>query len=263
MITAFLIYLMLGSVAGFLAGLFGIGGGLIIVPVLIFSFSAQGISTEILVHMAVGSSLAAIIFISVSSMRTHHAKEAVCWALFRPMAGGIVVGTVIGVVTVAELSGRMLQNVIGVFTLCVAVQMALELAPKPGRSSPPTFGLAGAGGFIGWASAIFGIGGGTLVVPFLTYCNVTMRKAVGTSAACGLPIAVAGALSNMVVGSREADLPEYAIGFVYLPAVLGIVLTSVPFARLGALLAHRLAPKLLRRIFALMLALIGLRFLLA
>lgn len=262
MISAFLLYLVLGSFAGLLAGLFGIGGGLIIVPVLILSFTAQDMSASIMTHMAVGSSLAAIVFTSLSSIRTHHAKGAVRWDLFRPMAVGIAVGTAVGVVTASGLSGPMLQNIIGVFALAVAVQMALELAPKPGRNPPGTAGLAGAGGGIGWASAIFGIGGGTIVVPFLTYCNVTMRQAVGTAAACGLPIAIAGAISNMVVGAGEPGLPEYAVGFVYLPAVLGIVLTSVPFARLGALLAHRIPPRILRRIFALMLALIGLRFLL-
>lgn len=263
MISAFLLYLVLGSCAGLLAGLFGIGGGLVIVPVLVLSFSAQGVNPEVLTHMAVGSSLAAIVFTSISSIRTHHAKGAVRWDLFRPMAVGIVIGTAVGVMTAAGLSGRMLQNIIGVFALAVAVQMALELAPKPGRSTPANPGLMLTGGGIGWASAIFGIGGGTLVVPFLTYCNVTMRNAVATSAACGLPIAIAGALSNMVVGAGEAGLPDYAVGFVYLPAVLGIVLTSVPFARLGALLAHRLPPKILRRTFALLLVLVGLRFLLA
>jgi uncharacterized membrane protein YfcA len=263
LISAFLLYLMLGAVAGVLAGLFGIGGGLIIVPVLIFSFAAQDMSVDILSHMAVGTSLAAIIFTSLSSIRTHHAKGAVRWDLFRPMAVGIVVGAAVGVLTAAGLSGSALQTIIGIFTLAVALKMALELAPKPGRNPPAKPGLVGMGGGIGWASALFGIGGGTLVVPFLTYCNVGMRHAVGTSAACGLPIAIAGALANMLVGAGRAGLPEYAVGFVYLPAVLGIVLTSVPFARLGAILAHRLSPKLLRRTFALMLALIGLRFLFA
>lgn len=263
LISAFLLYLMLGAVAGFLAGLFGIGGGLVIVPVLIFSFVAQGMSPEILAHMAVGSSLAAIAFTSLSSIRTHHSRGAVRWDLFRPMAVGIVFGAAVGVLVASGLSGQVLQKIIGVFTLTVAVQMALELSPRAGRNPPGTVGLTGTGGGVGAASALFGIGGGTLVVPFLTYCNVTMRQAVGTSAACGLPIAVAGAISNMFVGSGERSLPDYAVGFVYIPAVIGIVLTSVPFARLGAILAHRLSPKLLRRTFALMLALIGLRFLLA
>lgn len=263
LISAFLLYLMLGAIAGVLAGLFGIGGGLIIVPVLIFSFAAQGMSVDVLAHLAVGTSLAAIVFTSLSSIRTHHSKGAVRWDLFRPMAVGIVVGTALGVVTASGLSGATLQTIIGCFALAVALQMALELAPKPGRDTPGKPGLVSAGGGIGWASALFGIGGGTLVVPFLTYCNVGMRNAVATSAACGLPIAIAGAATNMVVGAGDSGLPEYSLGYVYFPAVIGIVLTSVPFARLGALLAHRLPPKLLRRIFALLLALIGLRFLFA
>ena len=263
LISAFLLYLILGAAAGALAGLFGIGGGLMIVPVLIFSFTAQGMEAETLAHLAVGTSLAAIVFTSLSSIRTHHSKGAVRWDLFRPMTVGIVVGAALGVYTAAGLSGSTLQVIIGCFTLAVSLKMALELTPKAGRNTPNRPGLVGVGGGIGWASALFGIGGGTLVVPFLTYCNVSMRHAVGTSAACGLPIAVAGATANVIIGSGKEGLPEYALGFVYLPAVLGIVLTSIPFARFGALLAHRLPPKLLRRTFALMLALIGLRFLLA
>ncbi|WP_246065510.1 sulfite exporter TauE/SafE family protein [Hydrocarboniclastica marina] len=262
-IAAFFLYLLLGAVAGVLAGLFGIGGGLIIVPVLIFSFQAQGLGGDVMAHLAVGTSLAAIVFTSLSSIRTHHAKGAVRWDLFRPMAVGIVFGTAFGVLTVAGISGPMLQNIIGIFTLVIAVKMGFALSPTPGRNPPAKPGLAGVGGVIGWASALFGIGGGSLVVPFLTYCNVGMRNAVATSAACGLPIAVAGALANMVVGQGQPGLPPYAVGYVYLPAVVGIVLTSVPFARLGALLAHRLSPVLLRRTFALLLTLIGIRFLLA
>lgn len=262
-IAAFFLYLLLGAVAGVLAGLFGIGGGLIIVPVLIFSFQAQGLGGDVMAHLAVGTSLAAIVFTSLSSIRTHHSKGAIRWDLFRPMAVGIVFGAVFGVLTVAGISGPMLQNIIGIFTLIIAVKMGFALSPTPGRSPPAKSGLAGVGGFIGWASALFGIGGGSLVVPFLTYCNVGMRNAVATSAACGLPIAVAGALANMAVGQGQPGLPPYAVGYVYLPAVVGIVLTSVPFARLGALLAHRLSPVLLRRTFALLLTLIGIRFLLA
>ncbi|MBZ2167181.1 MULTISPECIES: sulfite exporter TauE/SafE family protein [Marinobacter] len=256
-------YLALGALAGTLAGLFGIGGGLIIVPVLIFSFGIQGVSPEVAAHLAVGTSLATIVFTSISSVRSHHSRGAVRWDVFRPMAVGIVIGAILGAWTASLLSGPVLEMVIGVFVILVAIKMLLGAEPKPGRDVPGNAGLATAGGGIGWASAIFGIGGGTLTVPFLNWCNVRMQSAVGTSAACGLPIAVAGALSNIGTGWNNAALPEYSLGFIYLPAMLGIIATSVLFAKVGASLAHRLDAMLLKRIFAVFLLLVGLRFLLS
>ncbi|RKR71326.1 sulfite exporter TauE/SafE family protein [Marinobacter nauticus] len=263
MIGIIVLYLLLGALAGTMAGLFGIGGGLVIVPVLIFSFGLQGISPEIAAHHAVGTSLATIVFTSISSIRTHHQHGAVRWDLFRPMTFGIVVGAVLGAWTAAMLSGPVLETIIGVFVILVALKMILEVNPKPGRDVPGTTGLGAAGGIIGWASAIFGIGGGTLTVPYLSWCNVKMQQAVATSAACGFPIAIAGALANVWTGWQDPDLPELSLGFIYLPALVGVVATSVFFARIGAGLAHRLDGRLLKRIFAIMLVLVGLRFLLS
>ncbi len=256
------IYLALGALAGVLAGLFGIGGGLVIVPVLIFGFARQGVSGDVAAHLAVGTSLATIIFTSLSSIRSHHQHRAVRWELFRPMALGIVIGAMLGAWTASLLPGDVLELVIGVFVILVGLKMLLDVRPKPGRDVPARPGLVAAGGGVGWASAIFGIGGGTLTVPFLSWCNVRMQQAVGTSAACGLPIAVAGALTNVATGWQSPELPSYSLGFIYLPALLGIVPTSVLFARLGAALAHRLDAALLKRIFALILLVIGVRFLL-
>ncbi len=258
-----LLYLALGAVAGLLAGLFGIGGGLIIVPVLVFSFTYQGIPPEVLTHMAVGTSLATIVFTSISSVKAHQEKGGVRWDIFKPMAMGIIVGAVLGVFTAAELSGPVLQKVIGVFALVMAAQMGFGLKPKPSRDIPGSPGLIGTGAGIGWASAIFGIGGGSLSVPFLSWCNVRMQQAVGTSAACGLPIAVAAAVTNIYKGWEHPSLPEWSAGFIYLPAFLGIVITSVYFARVGAKLAHKLPADVLKRIFALLLFVVGSRFLLA
>lgn len=257
----FALYLVLGSVAGVLAGLFGIGGGLIIVPILIFSFDLQGVSSEVSTHLAVGTSLATIVFTSLSSIRSHHVKKAVRWDVFRPMVVGIVVGAVLGAWTASLLNGDSLQLIIGVFVILVALKMFFEVNPTPGRGVPGKVGLAGAGTGIGWASAIFGIGGGTLTVPFLSWCNVRMQHAVGTSAACGFPIALAGAAANGVTGWDNEALPGFSIGFIYLPALLGIVLTSVFCARYGAELAHRLDARMLKRIFAIFLVLVGIRFL--
>ncbi|MDC0664060.1 sulfite exporter TauE/SafE family protein [Marinobacter sp. SS21] len=261
-IMLFGLYLGLGALAGTLAGLFGIGGGLVIVPVLIFSFGLQGVNAEVAAHLAVGTSLATIVFTSLSSVRSHHRKQGVRWDIFRPMTAGIVLGAILGAWTASLLSGPALELIIGVFVILVALKMLLDVNPSAGRGIPGTTGLGAAGAGIGWASAIFGIGGGTLTVPFLSWCNVRMQQAVGTSAACGLPIAIAGALTNIATGWRQPELPELSLGFIYLPALVGIVVTSVFFARFGAELAHRLDAQLLKRIFAVVLILVGIRFLL-
>lgn len=263
LLLVFSIYLVLGAFAGTLAGLFGIGGGLIIVPVLIFSFGAQGFSLEVATHMAVGTSLATIVFTSVSSIRSHNTHLAIRWDIFRSMAVGIAAGALVGAWTASLLSGAALELVIGVFVILMGLKMLFEVNPAPGRDVPGPLGLGTAGLGVGWASAIFGIGGGSLTVPYLSWCNVRMQQAVGTSAACGLPIAIAGALGNAWAGWDEPALPEYSLGFIYLPALIGIILTSVLFAKVGAHLAHRLNAKVLKRIFAIMLLLIGLQFILS
>lgn len=255
-------YLSLGAAAGVLAGLFGVGGGIIIVPVLVLSFKAQGLAPEILTHLAIGTSLATIIFTSINSVLEHHRKGAVLWSLFVWMLLGICLGGQLGSMTAALLNGEMLQKIIGVFALVVAVQMSLQLRPNPSRVVPGKVGLTGAGVVIGWASAIFGIGGGTLTVPFLTWRSVPMQKAVATSAACGLPIAVSGAVGFMWNGWNNPQLPEWSAGFIYLPALAGIAISSMFFARVGARLAHRLSPLMLKRLFALLLFSVGVNFLL-
>lgn len=258
----FALYLLLGAAAGVLAGLFGVGGGLIIVPVLVFSFSSQGFAPEILTHLAVGTSLATIVFTSINSIREHHRRGAVQWNLVRWLTPGILGGAAVGGVTAALINGPILQKIIGIFAICIAIQLALNLTPKAARPQPQRPELIAAGSVIGWASAIFGIGGGSLTVPFLVWRSVVVQKAVATSAACGFPIALAGAIVFMVTGWHETQLPEWSLGFVYLPALFGIALTSVFFARFGAKLAHKLSPLLLKRLFALLLTVVGLSFLL-
>ncbi len=258
----FLLYLLLGGAAGVLAGLFGVGGGMIMVPVLIYSFQAQGVAPEVLTHLAVGTSLATIAFTSINSIRAHHKRGAVRWEIFRWLAVGILGGSVLGGLTASLLQGPLLQKIIGVFAIVMAAQMAFNLQPQASSAVPGKAGLGVAGTVIGWASAIIGIGGGSLTVPFLSWRSVPMQQAVATSAACGLPIAVASALSFMWLGHNEPQLPEWSVGFVYLPAVVGIASTSMFFARFGAQLAHRLSPLMLKRLFALLLLSVGLNFLL-
>ena len=257
----FLVYLLVGSMAGLLAGLFGIGGGLVIVPVLVITFGLMGVSEAVLTHMALATSLTTIIFTSMSSVKEHHNHGAVDWGLVRWLGSGIVVGTALGVWLLTGVAGANLQFAIGIFALLMAAKMAFDLSPTSTRKIPGTPGLLTSGGVIGFSSAWFGIGGGSLMVPFLTWVNVPMKRAVATAAACGLPIAITGAISNMYMGFDHADLPEWTTGFVYWPAVLGIVITSVPFAKVGARLAHKLDAKLLKRGFAFLLLIVGLKFL--
>lgn len=256
----FLLYLLLGAAAGVLAGLFGVGGGIIIVPVLVFSFTAQGIDPQVLTHLAVGTSLATIIFTSINSVLEHQRKGAVRWPIFAWMTVGILLGAGLGSVTAAAIQGPMLQKIIGVFAIIIAIQMGLGLKPKTSRTVPGKLGLTLAGVVIGWASAIFGIGGGTLTVPFLTWRSLSMQQAVATSSACGLPIAAASAASFIVIGWHHPQLPHWSLGFVYLPAMFGIAITSMLFARFGARLAHQLSPSLLKRLFSLLLFSVGLSF---
>jgi uncharacterized membrane protein YfcA len=257
----FLLYLALGACAGVLAGLFGVGGGIIIVPVLVFSFTLQGFDASVLTHLAVGTSLATIVFTSIQSVRAHHRVGAVQWHMFTWMTVGILIGAGFGALTASYIAGPYLQKIIGVFAILVAIQMFLDLKPKASGEAPGKPQLTLAGVVIGWASAIFGIGGGSLTVPFLTWRNLTMQQAVATSSACGFPIAVASAISFMILGWHDPLLPTHSLGFVYLPALLGIALTSMFFARFGARLAHKLSPRMLKRLFALLLVVVGTSFL--
>ena len=259
----FVVYLVLGTFVGVLAGLFGVGGGMIIVPALIFSFTAMGVDPAFMTHLAVGTSLATIVFTSINSVRAHHKRGAVNWPVVRWMTLGLLAGVGLGSLTAASLQGEVLQKIIGTFAICVAAQMAFNLQPRTARPLPGKAGLSVAGGVIGWASSIFGIGGGSLTVPFLAWRSLTMQQAVATSAACGMPIALAGALGFMLTGwSHQAQLPEWSVGFVYLPALIGIATTSMLSARLGVHLAHRLPAHILKRLFALLMLGVGLNFLL-
>lgn len=253
-------YLVLGVGAGILAGLFGVGGGLIIVPVLIFSFDALGISDDVATHLAIGTSLATIIFTSLSSAQAHNSKGNIDWRIVKWLAIGIIFGCVLGGFTASLLQGVTLKIIIGCFVICMAIQLGFNLKPKASKSLPKEPGLTIVGSIIGWASAIFGIGGGSLTVPFLAFCSVPMQRAVAVSAACGIPIAISGALSYMWFGWHVAGLPSWSLGYIYLPALIGITATSMVFSRLGAKLAYRLSAVLLRRMFAVFLFIVGCSF---
>jgi len=256
-------YLGVGSVAGVLAGLLGVGGGLVIVPVLLWVFRAQGIDETIVLHLAIGTSLGTIVATSLSSIRAHHRRGSVRWPLVARLAPGIVLGAWIGAWVADQIETLWLQRVFAVFVVTVGLQMLLN--PRvTGHSDPPGWpGMSAAGSVIGTISALVGIGGGTLTVPFLVWHRVEMVKAVGTSSACGLPIALAGALGFVVVGWGEAGLPPGATGYLYWPALGGVVVASVLTAPLGAWLAHNLPVGVLKRVFAVLLLGVGAKLLLS
>ena len=255
-------YLLVGCIAGTMAGLMGVGGGLVIVPSLIYLFGKQGISSEVLTHLAIGTSLATIVFTSISSIRTHNRHEAVCWNLFATLGVGIVMGAIAGAFVADLLHGEMLQILIGCFAILVSIQMGLGLKPSASRDLPGSKTMIVSGSVVGGVSSVFGIGGGSLTVPLLVFFNVPIRQAVGTSAACGLPIALAGAFGFLIMGLGEAELPPMSTGYIYWPALFGIIFSSVIFAPIGARLAHKIPADTLRKLFALLLFVVGVRFLL-
>lgn len=248
-----IMYLAVGLLAGLLAGLLGVGGGLVIVPMLIFCFVKQGIQPDVIMHLALGTSLASIIFTSISSFMSHHRRGAVDWTVVKRIVPGILIGTFLGTLIASKLSTGFLKGFFCVFLYSVATQMILNKKPKASRELPGNVGMFGVGSTIGVASALVGIGGGSLSVPFMIWCNVAAHRAIGTSAAIGFPIAIAGALGYVVNNLHASDLPPYSLGYVYLPALLFIVCFSVLTAPLGAKLAHALPVDKLKRIFALFL----------
>lgn len=254
-----LAYLATGALVGFLGGLLGIGGGATIVPVLSFVFHAQHFEPRYLQHLAVGTSLASIAFTSVSSLRAHHALGAVNWQVVRRITPGIVIGTLGGTYLAKLMSSRFLTLFFVVFIAYLATQVLLNIKPKPSRQFPGAAGMAVAGSVIGATSSLVGIGGGALSTSFMLWCNLTLHVAIGTSAAIGFPIAVAGALGYYVNGLGAQGLPEWSFGFVYLPALAGLVIASMLTAPLGARAAHRLPVPTLRKIFAFVLYALALR----
>lgn len=246
-------YPVLGAVVGFVAGLLGVGGGGIMVPILTTLFLAQGFALAQVVHMALGTSMAAIVLTSISSLRAHHAHGAVHWGVVRRITPGILVGTFAGTFIASRVDTAGLAIFFAVFMAYVSIQMLLNIKPKPSRELPGLAGMTAVGLGIGGVSALVAIGGGSLTVPFLTWCNVPAHRAIGTSAALGLPIALAGAIGYVVMGWGHPGLPPYSLGYVYLPAVIGVSAVSYFTAPLGAALAHRLPVRTLKRIFALVL----------
>ncbi len=261
MVVYWMLYAVAGAFAGVLAGLLGVGGGIVIVPVLAVLFAWQGLPAEHMMQMALGTSLASIMFTSVSSMRAHHRHGAVRWNVVKAISPGIIVGTLAGSWLASKLSSGFLKGFFVCFLYYVSVQMFLNIKPKPSRDLPGTKGIFGVGSFIGVISALVGIGGGTLSVPFMTWCNIPMHQAVGTSAAIGFTIAVAGTVGYILGGLGKSGLPDATLGFIYIPALIGLVIFSMMTAPTGAKIAHKLPVAKLKKVFAAFLFIMATRML--
>jgi uncharacterized membrane protein YfcA len=247
------VFVLLGAVVGFLAGLLGIGVGMTMVPPLVIIFTREGFPPDHVVHMAVATSTTTIVFTSLSSIREHQRHGAILWPVVAAMAPGIIVGSLAGPQIVGGMSTATLSVFFGAFVAAAATQILVDRKPKPTRELPGKGGLFAVGGGIGLISSMVGAGGAFLSVPFMTACNVHLRKGVATASAIGLPIAVAGTIGYIVAGLRQTGTPAHTIGYIYVPALLAIVAASVVMAPIGARAAHRWPPKRLKRGFALLL----------
>ncbi|NBQ86876.1 MAG: sulfite exporter TauE/SafE family protein [Betaproteobacteria bacterium] len=245
--------LVLGTCTGFLAGLLGIGGGMLMVPFMTFILTAKGFPAEYTVKMAVATSLATICFTSLSSVRAHHQRGAVLWPVALALAPGILLGSLVGAHVAVAMSGKWLTVLFALFVGFSATQMFLDRKPKPTRTLPGQAGMVAVGSLIGFLSSLVGAGGAFVSVPFMTWCNVKIHNAVGTSSALGFPIAFAGTAGYIWAGIGLPEMPWGAVGYLYLPALVVISTASVLLAPVGARVAHRMDIKPLKRVFAVVL----------
>lgn len=261
MLSSLLVYLACGAGAGVLAGLLGVGGGIVIVPLLAVILPMQGVAPQYVQHLALGTSLASIVVTSISSTRAHNRLGAVRWDIWKAITPGILLGTFLGGLVAAALPTNFLKAFFICFLYFVSVQMLMDLKPKASRELPGTWGISGVGGIIGLVSSFVGIGGGSLSVPFMAFCNIPMHTAVGTSAAIGFPIAVAGTLGYIIGGWGTPGLPAETLGYVHLLAFAGLAVASYFTAPIGARLSHALPVRTLKRFFAIFLIVVATRML--
>jgi uncharacterized membrane protein YfcA len=256
-----IIYPPLGVLVGIIAGLLGVGGGVVIVPILVFVFNANAFSPQHIMQVALATSLGSIVFTSVASFMTHHRHGAVRWNIVQGITLGILIGTFSGTWLAAQLSTRALKIFFACFLYYVAATMLSNFKPKPSRQLPGLLGMNAVGAVIGVVSSLVGIGGGALSIPFMMWCNIPVHHAIGTSAAIGFPIAVAGTIGYIVNGLPIVGLPTPSLGYLYLPALFGIAFFSFFTAPFGARLAHKTPIVILKRVYAVFLVIFATRIL--
>jgi uncharacterized membrane protein YfcA len=253
-------FALIGVLAGYLAGFLGIGGGFVVVPALTFLYLKDPATAPWAIHMAVATSLGTMLVTSLSSIIAHHRKHAIRWPLVRSLAAGLLVGAALGAIVADYLQGEALVRIFGLCAILAGLQLILGRQPEGELPLPGQPGVSFVGVVIGAISSLIGIGGGALTGPWQLWHGIKAQNAVATSAACGYPIAVAGTFTFVVLG-LGGDLPSGALGYVHLPAFIGVALTSALAAPLGVATVHRLPPKLVRRVFGGFLMLVGLRML--
>ncbi len=256
------VLLVIGAVTGTLAGLLGIGGGIILVPILLWVLQNHpNIAQANIMQIALATSLTTIIFTALSSIRAHHKRKAIEWAVVKKFAPGMIIGTISGVFIASLLSNEILKIIFSIFLIIIAIQLFLGLVPSGKMGIPNAFETNLIGSGIGCLSALVGIAGGSLTVPLLLWFKIPLRNAIATSAACGLPISAAGAIGYFLLGLKNGQ--DFSSGYIYWPAVISLVPTSLLFAPLGAKLAHTLPVGHLKRIFAVLLAFISIKMFLS
>ena len=243
-------YLALGTFAGFLAGLLGIGGGGVMVPILTGIFVARGVPLEHVVHLSLGTAMAVMSITAFSSFRAHHRHGSVRWDIVRAITPGVMLGAFATTFLAAEVASKPLALFFACFMAFMSVQMMIDVKPKPTRELPGRLGVSAVGLGIGGISSLVAIGGAALSIPFMVWCNVKLQHAIGTSSAIGWPVAIAGAVGYLANGYGVPGMPEPSIGFIYLPALAIIAFAGVLAAPFGARLAHRMPVKRLKKVFA-------------
>ena len=257
-----IIFLSVGIFAGTLAGMFGVGGGVIIVPALIATFIYLGFDQVITTHLAIGTSLASILFTGIASAYSHNQKKGVVWKIFYPLSSGIAFGAILGAFIAGNISGDSLRYLVGIFLIIVAIQLISSFEIKASKRESHSISSVLSGSGIGMASSIVGIGGGSFTVPYLRYFGYEMKLCIGTAAACGVPIAFFGSLGYLYTGWSIENTPSMSLGYIYLPAVIGISATSIFSAKIGVAITHSLSDLVLKILFSLFL-IIGALYMLA
>ena len=256
-----IVYLLMGLFVGFFAGLLGIGGGLILVTLMVYMFTVQEFPADRLLHLALGTSIASIVFTSISSLRAHHKHGAVRWDILRIAVPGLIAGTLFGTFVADQMKSKYLAIFFVIFVYYSAVQMFANVKPKPTRQLPGKIGMTVVAIIVGIVSSLVGVGGGVMTIPLMSLCNVPMRQTIGTSAALGLPIAIAGTVGFIVTGLGKNHLPPLTVGYVYLPALVGIVIGTFVTVPWGAKAAHTLPVTTLKKIFAVILFILATKML--
>jgi uncharacterized protein len=252
-------YLLSGAVVGLLAGLLGLGGGMTLVPILSALFSAQSLSSSYIVHLALGTGMASMVFTSFASVRAHHKLGSVDWGVAKRMVPGMLLGSFAASAASGWFSQRTLAVAYGVIAIAGAAQLLRSSRPQAARTLPSVGWLTTWMFCVGIVCGLMSAGGAFLTVPFMIYCGVAVRSAIGTGAAIGWPVAVFGTIGYVISGWTVPGLPPGSLGFVYLPALAALVAASMVFAPIGARLMHRLPVALLRRLFAVLLTALALK----